>query len=86
MKIVIPEGTGQVGTILARAFYKAGLKVVVLSRKPQSAAWRVVEWNAETLGKWAAELEGADAVINLAGRSVNCRSTPGAMIRLMHER
>lgn len=37
--------------------------------------WRVVTWNAVSLGDWAAELEGADAVINLAGRSVNCRCT-----------
>jgi len=75
MKIVIPGGTGQVGTILARAFQKDGHKVVVLSRKPQSAPWRVIEWDAQTLGLWAAEFEGADVVINLAGRSVNCRYT-----------
>lgn len=73
MKIVIPGGTGQVGTILSRAFHEAGDEVVVLSRGPANAAWRVVRWDGETLGKWTAELEGADAVINLAGRSVNCR-------------
>ncbi len=75
MKIVIPGGTGQVGTILARAFHTAGHEVVVLSRKPGPAAWRAVKWDAETLGDWVGELEGADAVINLAGRSVNCRYT-----------
>jgi len=75
MKIVIPGGTGQVGTILARAFHTAGHQVVVLSRKPAHPAWRAVKWDAETLGGWAAELDGADAVINLAGRSVNCRYT-----------
>lgn len=73
MKIVIPGGTGQVGTILARAFHRDGHSVVVLSRKPEAAPWRTVFWDAERLGDWAAELEGADAVINLAGRSVNCR-------------
>lgn len=76
MKIVIPGGTGQVGTVLARAFHAAGHEVVILSREPSSAPWRVLAWNAETLGDWAAELEGAHAVINLAGRSVNCRYTP----------
>jgi uncharacterized protein (TIGR01777 family) len=73
MKIVIPGGTGQIGVVLARAFVAAGHEVVVLSRKPGVAPWRVVEWDAETLGPWASELDGADVVINLAGRSVNCR-------------
>ncbi|CAN5171257.1 TIGR01777 family oxidoreductase [soil metagenome] len=75
MKIVIPGGTGQVGMLLSRAFHEAGHEVVVLSRQPGNAAWRVVAWDAGTLGDWMAELEGADAVINLAGRSVNCRYT-----------
>ncbi|MBA3711596.1 MAG: TIGR01777 family protein [Pyrinomonadaceae bacterium] len=73
MKIVISGGTGQVGTILARAFEADGHDVVVLSRRPKNAPWRTAIWDAETIGDWTAELEGADAVINLAGRSVNCR-------------
>src|SRR5258708_15060244 len=73
MKIVIPGGSGQVGTVLARGFHQRGDEVVVLSRKPAKAAWRMVEWDGETLGDWVAEIESADAVINLAGQSVNCR-------------
>jgi uncharacterized protein len=73
MKIVIAGGTGQVGTILSRAFHQAGQEVAVLSRKPGPEAWRVVAWDAENSGDWTTELEGADVVINLAGRSVNCR-------------
>ncbi len=73
MKIVLPGGSGQVGTLLARAFVADGHEVVVLSRDPSPAPWRTVGWDARTVGGWAAELEGADAVINLAGRSVNCR-------------
>jgi len=73
MRIVIPGGSGQVGTVLARAFQQDRHEVVVLSRQPQAAPWRVVAWDAETIGEWTAELEGADVVINLAGRSVNCR-------------
>ncbi len=76
MKIVIPGGTGQVGTLLARSFAKDGHDVVVLSRgQAKAGPWRVVAWNAASLGSWAAELDGADAVINLAGRNVNCRYT-----------
>jgi uncharacterized protein len=74
MKIVIPGGTGQVGTVLARAFTGDGHAVTVLSRNPKPAGpWRIVPWDATSLGAWTNELEGADAVINLAGRSVNCR-------------
>ena len=77
MKIVIPGGSGQIGMMLARAFSKDGDEVVIFSRKKAAqSAWRMVEWDARTHGDWAAELEGADAVINLAGRSVNCRYTP----------
>lgn len=75
MKIVIPGGTGQVGTVLARAFQGAGHEVVVLSRRPTAAPWRVVPWNPADLRGWPGELDGADVVINLAGRSVNCRYT-----------
>jgi uncharacterized protein (TIGR01777 family) len=73
MKIIIPGGSGQVGTLLARAFVADGHEVVVLSRNQLPAPWRVVQWDAETVGDWAAEVDGADVVINLAGRSVNCR-------------
>jgi NAD dependent epimerase/dehydratase family len=75
MKILIPGGSGQVGTLLARAFVADGHEVVVLTRKPEPAAWRTVRWDGETLGDWMAEIEGADVVINLAGRNVNCRYT-----------
>jgi hypothetical protein len=77
MKIIIPGGSGQVGTLLARAFHKDGHEVVILSRQSSKEKnekpWRVVYWNGSSLGDWVDELENADAVINLAGRSVNCR-------------
>jgi len=76
MKIVLPGGSGQVGTLLARAFQQDGHEVVVLSRKLYQAPWRVALWDAKIIGDWASEVDGADAVINLAGRSVNCRYTP----------
>lgn len=76
MKIIIPGGTGQVGTLLARAFLRDGHEVVVLSRKLANVPWRVVTWDARSPGNWTSEFEGADVIINLAGRTVNCRYTP----------
>ena len=86
MRIVIPGGTGQVGTMLARAFHADGHDVTVLSRGSHAAPWRVVGWDARTLGPWLAELEGADVVINLAGKSVNCRYTPANRREILESR
>jgi uncharacterized protein len=74
MRIIIPGGSGQVGTILARHFHAAGHAVVVLSRHPTNAPWKTARWDGATLDPaWTQELEGADVVIHLSGRSVNCR-------------
>jgi uncharacterized protein (TIGR01777 family) len=77
MKIVIPGGSGQVGTLLSRAFHGDGHEVVVLSRHAMPRPWRVVPWGGVTFDRaWGAEIDGCDVVINLTGRSVNCRYTP----------
>ncbi|HUA58942.1 MAG TPA: NAD-dependent epimerase/dehydratase family protein, partial [Verrucomicrobiae bacterium] len=73
MRIVIPGGSGQVGTILARHFHRQGHVVTVLSRLPKPALWRTVIWDGVTDGPWVRELEESDVCINLTGRSVNCR-------------
>jgi len=86
MKLVLAGGSGQLGTLLARAFSADGHDVVVLSRSPARAPWRTVAWDARSVGAWAAELEGADVVINLAGRSVNCRYTDRNRRQIMDSR
>ncbi len=85
-KLVIPGGSGQVGTLLARHFHGQGHEVVVLSRRPITVPWRVVAWDGRTLGPWADEVDGAAAVINLAGRSVNCRYTPANRREILESR
>src|SRR6476620_8489384 len=76
LHIVIPGGSGQVGSVLARHFHAQGHEVTVLSRQPKPAPWQVLPWNGLDPGNWATAIESADIVINLAGRSVNCRYTP----------
>jgi uncharacterized protein (TIGR01777 family) len=80
MKIVIPGGTGQVGGVLRRALTAAGHEVVIISRSSG------VRWDGCTLGDWAAEIDGADVVINLAGRSVSCRYTAENLRQMMRSR
>lgn len=84
MKIVMPGGTGQVGTILNRALTAAGHDVVVLTRRPVRD--REVRWDGQTLGPWAEAIDGSDVVINLAGRSVSCRYTPANLRAMMDSR
>jgi uncharacterized protein (TIGR01777 family) len=73
MRIVLAGGTGHIGRLLADHFHRRGDKVTVLSRHVQPAPWLVLTWDGRNLGDWTHALEAADVVINLAGRSVNCR-------------
>jgi uncharacterized protein (TIGR01777 family) len=84
MKIVIPGGSGQVGAVLSRALRPKGHEIVILSRGASSAG--VVPWDARSIGDWAREIDGSDVVINLAGRSVNCRYTPKNKEEMMSSR
>ncbi|RJQ67884.1 TIGR01777 family protein [Pseudonocardiaceae bacterium YIM PH 21723] len=88
MKIVIPGGTGQVGGVLSRALGELGHEVVVLSRNggPATAGVRHARWDGRSQGAWTGEIDGADAVINLAGRSVSCRYTKANLDEMMASR
>src|SRR5262245_3666526 len=86
MKVVIPGGSGQVGTILARALHRDGHDIVVLSRRRDVRPWRVVIWDGATLGNWQREIDGCDVVINLTGRSVNCRYTAANREEILRSR
>jgi uncharacterized protein (TIGR01777 family) len=86
VRLVLPGGSGQVGTVLARAFHGAGHEVIVLSRGDAHGPWRVVPWDGRTIGHWAGAIDGADVVINLAGRSVNCRYHAANRKRILDSR
>lgn len=86
---MIPGGTGQVGSVLAKSFVADGHDVVILSRDPNRSHYtkgRLVGWDANTLGPWVDEIEGADVVINLAGYTVNCRYNRKNRERIMDSR
>lgn len=87
MKIVIPGGSGHVGTMLSRALVADGHDVVVLSRGTKSdGGVRFVAWDAVNQGEWSREVDGADVVINLAGRTVDCRYTEENLREMMDSR
>ena len=88
MRIVIPGGTGQVGGLLRRALAARGHDVVVLSRRPErlEPGVRHRVWDGVTVGDWAEEVDGADAVVNLAGRTVSCRYTDEHLREMMDSR
>jgi uncharacterized protein (TIGR01777 family) len=65
-------GTGQIGQHLASHWRSAGHQVVTLTRRPPRSDDEQT-WDGRTLGDWASAVDGADVVVNLAGRSVNCR-------------
>ncbi len=75
LRIVIPGGSGLLGQILARHFHERGHTVTVLSRHPQRCEWGSALWDGLELGEWVHLIDGADVVINLAGRSIRCRQS-----------
>lgn len=74
-RIILAGGSGFLGRILCGQFLKQDCEVSVLTRSPGKANDRAREcyWDGRTLAEWSRELDGADVLINLAGRSVNCR-------------
>lgn len=76
--IILPGGSGFLGSAVTPCFQQAGFNVVVLTRGSdrESDGVRFVHWDGKTLGPWSSCVDGAVAVVNLAGRSVNCRYTP----------
>jgi hypothetical protein len=86
LRIVLPGGSGQVGSMLAQFFQERGHYVTVLTRGPYTAPWQTVHWDGKTLGPWVETLEGADVCIHLSGRSVNCRYTERNRRELLESR
>jgi uncharacterized protein (TIGR01777 family) len=86
-KIILAGGSGFLGQALGRTLAAGGWEVVVLSRRPRpGAVFREVAWDGALAGGWAAELAGADALVNLTGRSINCVHTPANRREILESR
>ncbi len=74
-KLLIPGGSGFLGMQLARHFSQKGWEVCVLSRSKKANKEGVcfVQWDGKSLGDWCKQLDTTQVVVNMAGRSVNCR-------------
>jgi uncharacterized protein (TIGR01777 family) len=76
-RVILAAGSGFLGRILAEHFLEQGCDVVVFTRasggRTSAVRARECSWDGRTLGEWTRELDGADVLINLAGRSVDCR-------------
>jgi uncharacterized protein (TIGR01777 family) len=86
-RIVLAGGSGFIGRALAKALLVRGYQVVVLTRMPgQGSGFREVEWDGAHVGEWIQHLNGAEAVVNLAGRNVNCPHTQESIGEIMESR
>jgi uncharacterized protein (TIGR01777 family) len=76
-KIVLAGGNGYLGTVLANYYKTRAAEVIILSRKPapDEGNIKTVVWDGKTEGEWVKQLTGADLLINLCGKNVNCRYT-----------
>lgn len=87
-KLIIAAGTGFLGNVLIDHFKNEYEQIVILTRnKPKfQNNVRYINWDAKTLTGWEKELENADVIINLTGKSVDCRYTEKNKAEILNSR
>ena len=85
MKIVIAGGSGYLGKVLLKHFQAKKYDINILTRDVKKEAPFIV-WDGQTLGSWQKVIDGSDVVINLAGRTVDCRPTKKNLREMMDSR
>jgi uncharacterized protein len=70
-RIILAGGSGFVGSALAPALRTQGYEVLLLGRGATD-----LQWDGKTFGAWARSIDGAEAIVNLTGKNINCRHTP----------
>jgi uncharacterized protein (TIGR01777 family) len=86
--VVLAGGSGFLGRALAKELLAQDYEVVVLTRAPrkQTGGAKEVLWDGKSAGEWIQFLDGAEAVVNLAGRNIKCRYTPENLRELTESR
>lgn len=87
-RVVIAGGSGFLGTSLAEHLAARDWDVTILSRSApcRPRPWNVVPWDARSIGDWTACLDGADGLVNLVGRTVDCIKTPDHCDEILRSR
>lgn len=88
-KLILAGGSGYLGNVLRHYYRDRAREIVVLTRSEAegtSGNCRTMRWDAETPGAWIPELAGADLLINLCGKNVNCRYTPANRAEIFRSR
>jgi uncharacterized protein (TIGR01777 family) len=80
MKVIITGGSGLIGRALTHDLLSGGHQVQILSRNPKKAKGipagaEVLEWDGKTAAGWGNQADGAEAIVNLAGASIDGRWT-----------
>ncbi len=84
MKITIAGGSGFLGSHLRKHFQNLGHEVLVLTRKPKQKG--DIAWNGSNTGNWCKEIDGSEVLINLSGKSVDCRYTEKNKLAILSSR
>lgn len=86
--IVVAGGSGFVGLSFAEYLIASGARVTIVSRSPPRCALSIehVPWDGRTTGTWVSATDGADAIVNLAGRTVDCIKTPDHCDEILRSR
>ena len=86
-RVVIAGGSGFLGLAVAEDLCERGADAVIVSRsRPPAGPWRWAAWDGRTVSEWAKELDGSAGLVNLAGRTVNCRKTPDHRDEILRSR
>ncbi|MGD1087684.1 MAG: TIGR01777 family oxidoreductase, partial [Verrucomicrobiota bacterium] len=87
-RVLLAGGSGFIGQSLARELLARNYEVVILTRAPceRFDGGREVEWSGTYVGEWIKYLDGAEAIVNLVGRNINCPHTPENLREIMESR